>query len=177
MNNSYKKAIFHLSVWIVIFIIETLVYWKWQFWEIDNLWFAVQYNASINVVKVMGTYLAISWLIPLLSSKKPGKLISIVSFVTYLIVWLLLYRVVINYLIWPWLFGHFPGFDPFSVSLSTFSFLKMITPLPFLLMINFFFEKEKKRKTHPAIGKRKTFRRTPIFKEPTQSAFFIQYTQ
>jgi len=173
MSKKGSKILLHILVWLTIFEIETIIYWKWNLWGITDLDTAIIYNISINIVKIIGTYVFILLLVPFLMKNNLDKRVNKLIILLYLIVWLLIYRVEINFVTWPLIFGNFPGFNPFDFELSLYSFIKIITPLPFLLLINGYFEQLKKEDIIKQLEREKTKAELKYLKAQTNPHFLF----
>ncbi|HFA49447.1 MAG TPA: hypothetical protein ENJ95_10580 [Bacteroidetes bacterium] len=60
---------------------------------------------------------------------------AVVKLMVYLLVSLLVYRLVINFISYPLVIGYFPRFSPFNIWLSSFSFIRLLTPMALVYAI------------------------------------------
>ncbi len=135
--SSTYKIIIHCFIWASIFIIETLLYWKGAFWGIQDINQALYYNLIINIPKIIGAYVFLLYILPYLRRPKYPLISKVALTLIFLFIWLLIYRFVINFIAWPIVFDTFPGFNPLDIQLSSFSFFKLMTPLAFLIPVDF----------------------------------------
>ncbi len=172
-NKQIARVLLHCLVWIAVFELESILYWTWNYWEMKDFQTTQWYNLSVYPVKIVGTYLFIYWLLPLLRRSRRHLWMKVLSVFVYLMVWLEIYRMVINFLTWPWLFGRFPEFNPLEVSLMTFSFIKLITPLPFILIIDGYYQQQNRQEQIRQLQKEKTEAELRFLKAQTHPHFLF----
>ncbi len=135
------KIAVHIGIWLFLFFIETLLYWAMRY-ENAPLEANAGFIAMLMVPRAILSYLFVYWFLPkeIMGKKKAAFLL--LKIIIFLFASLLVYRLFLNYLAFPIAFGYFPGFDPFAPILSSYSFIRVITPMALIyttesIMANF----------------------------------------
>ncbi|MEM9546533.1 MAG: histidine kinase [Bacteroidota bacterium] len=116
-------------------MVESLIVYNTGEWGHRSLTHSVIYHGSLLVPRTIISYIFILYVLPHLFKKSQHGIQRTILVVLYFSISLYLYRAFLNKLSWPLFMGHVPFFDPFDIRLSSYSFLRMVTPLSLLLGI------------------------------------------
>ena len=128
------KIILHIGIWLLLFFIETLLYWAMRYQDAPLEADAIFVGLLVFPRAVL-SYLFVYWFLPKEIIGKKNIAIIALKIIAFLIIGLLLYRIFLNYIAFTIAFGFFPGFNPFDPVLSSFSFIRMITPMALIYTV------------------------------------------
>ena len=129
------KPYIHIAFWLFLIFIETLLYWGGGFEGIKSFWKIGLHNVVISVPRAVAAYAFVFWLLPkkIIKNKRPWH--AAVKLFAFLGASLLFYRMVINYISYPLVIGHSTEFSPFDILLSSYSFIRLLTPMALVYAI------------------------------------------
>lgn len=113
--------------------VESLIVYNTGEWGHHSLWHSIMYHGSLLIPRVIISYTFLIYILPYLTKGKQNSIIRIFLVIIYFLFGLFLYRAFLNKISWPLIMGHLPNFNPFDIRLSSYSFLRLVTPLSLLL--------------------------------------------
>jgi len=125
----------HIFFWVLYVFIESLIVFNVGEWGHRSLWHSFVYHSSLLIPRTIFTYVFLIYILPYLTKGNQHILIRTILVILYFAIGLLIYRTFLNKISWPWIMDHWPDFNPFDVRLSSYSFLRLVTPLSLLLGI------------------------------------------
>jgi len=125
----------HILFWSVYLVVESLIVYNTGEWGHRSLWHSIVYHGSLLIPRTVISYVFILNILPYLTKGKQPILIRTIWVLLFFALSLFLYRAFLNKISWPLIMNHVPHFYPFDIRLSSYSFLRLVTPLSLLVGI------------------------------------------